>query len=85
MRQVLKVSDLIQKEEKKESKGIEFTHVLHETTGWSICVGFVGKGFTEDDIVYLGQSETHGDMFALYRKKYNDILIYKGHLNDGTY
>jgi hypothetical protein len=74
---------IIGEEPQKESKGIEFTHILNTLKGWTTTndkpsFNRIAK------IVYLGKCETDGDMFACYYDV-GVIVIYKGNLNDGTY
>ena len=64
----------------EESNPIEFTHYLSEAHGW---VRTENLSMEYDKIVYIGNDRGNGDMFVAYR--YNNILIYKGHLNSGKY
>jgi hypothetical protein len=71
---------IIGEEPKKESKGIEFTHYLNNSSGWNNAM----DEFSDvKKVVYLGKCSVDGDMFACYA---GDIIsIRKGNLNDGTY
>lgn len=72
---------IIGKESKKESKGIEFTHYLSISSGWT---GINQKMPNLNKVVYLGKCDADGDMFAGYFTS-GSITVYKGFLNDGTY
>ena len=83
MRKVIDVST----DEKESGKPVEFTHFLYGKQGW-VTSNAVFSLFNK--IIYLGKDRDDGDLFAAYNGKdaaYNgkDILIYKGHLNSGTY
>jgi len=75
MRKVIMIGE----EPKEESKGVEFTHELDN--GYNITNN---KPSEFNKIVYLGNCDTDGDMFAAYSKG-GCIYIYKGNLNNGTY
>lgn len=76
MREVIRIDG------KKESeKPVELTHVLTACyAGW-----VEGSAITSvfEKIVYLGNCQEDGDMFACYIG--GSIHIYKGHLNSGKY
>jgi hypothetical protein len=89
MKQVLKVSDLIQNEEKKESKGIELTHYKYFNTAgdWQKCSsdGELQR-IKENNVFFAHQRldpEMELDLFIAHFKSFT--VVYKGHLNDGTY
>jgi len=71
----------INEPEKSEGKGVEFTHCKDGVKGW---VKAISKPNNYGKVVYLGKCERDGDVFAAYNIIGN-ILIYKGHLNNGTY
>ena len=81
MKKALKVSDLIQTEE-KQSKDIEFTHELKTVCGWAETWVRPQETIIKN-IVYLGVCSVDGDIFAVYID--DTIRIFKGFLNDGTY
>ena len=80
MKNVIIIPEITGKE--KESKGVEFTHVLSGGSGWS--EEKIRKLSETEKIVYLGKCRVDGDMFAVYTLT-NIITIYKGHLNNGTF
>lgn len=79
MKKVIRIPEI--SGEKKEEKGIEFTHYLSGNSGWRTAHN---KPNEYDQIIYLGNDVSEGDMFAAY-DTINSILIYKGHLNNETY
>ena len=85
MKRALKVSDLIQIEE-KQSKGIELIDCQqHMTDGRMLEVGQSNDNYAV--IIYLGFNEYFNkDIFSCYRTKdLENPTIWFGHLNDGTY
>lgn len=62
--------------------GIVFTHYLNTTVGFEETEAKPNE-FTQ--ISYLGKCTVDGDMFAAKRTQNNSILVFKGHLNNGTY
>lgn len=62
---------------------LELTH--RKTNGWQKVERVTVKNYlhSADKVVYLGKCEEDGDMFALYTNGF--IMIFKGHLNSGTY
>jgi len=87
MKQVLKVSDLIQNEKKEETKGVEFTHHFGGGDLKHLPIDFrTWKPSQCDKIIYLGRNdeeEDNSELFAAYNGK--SISIFVGRLNDGTY
>lgn len=81
MKKAISIPELLAGEKQTESKGIEFTHYLDVTTGWVMINDSPSKYL---NIIYLGKCKVDGDMFYL-RNEDGNILIYKGHLNNGTY
>lgn len=77
MKKVIRIDKL---EDEKEDKGVEFTHYLRTDEGWKKTTD-IPNLFKK--LVYLGNCDEDGDMFAAYEGGY--IKIYKGHLNNGTY
>ena len=75
MRKVIMIGE----EPKEESKGVEFTHELDDEGYSHTC----HKPDEFNKVVYLGNCDAAGDMFAAYNDSY--IYIYKGNLNNGTY
>jgi hypothetical protein len=74
---------MIGEEPQKESKGVEFTHRFNDENGWGET--FINSNDEDiEKIVYLGKCKKDGDMFAVYFR-FKTIIIFKGHLNDGTY
>lgn len=63
-----------------EDKPIELTHALYGS-GWNTCEAEVDEEVNR--LVYLGNCEVDGDMFVAYTDEC--IIVYKGHLNNGTY
>lgn len=66
--------------EKKESKPIKITHSV-ATSGW---MENNKNNQKISNLTYLGKCNADGDMFVEHNR-YGAIIIYKGHLNDGTY
>lgn len=67
--------------EEKESSPIELTH-YQGSQGWLERRKFGRKSTCK--LTYLGKCQVDGDMFVDHHKD-GSIIIYKGHLNDGTY
>jgi hypothetical protein len=76
MREVIRIQDTAQVEEKP----VEFTHYLSPSAGW-MDAGWKPNAF--EKIVYLGNCNIDGDLFATYLN--GTISVYKGHLNSGKY
>lgn len=68
-------------EEPKGEKGVEFTHHLDGEDGWQET-GRKPSEYKKN--VYLGCCTYDGDMFAAYNDL-NEIVIFKGHLKNGTF
>ena len=78
MKKAISIPDLIAGEKSTEENGIEFTHA------YSTWIKTSDKPQDHTDIVYLGKCDTDGDMFSA-KDVLGNILIFKGHLNNGTY
>lgn len=75
------MKEVIRIDGKTESeKPVELTHVLTSNLGWR---GTVFHSCVFEKIVYLGNCQYDGDMFACYID--GVISVYKGHLNSGKY
>ena len=80
MKKAISIPELLSGET-KEGKGIEFTHYLNADMALE-KTSYIPSNFKT--VVYLGKCRTDGDMFCAI-DNYNDIRIFKGHLNNGTY
>lgn len=72
---------MIPEQPKEEKKPVEFTHFLDGDHGWT---RIDTKPSMYEKIIYLGKCNKDGDMFAVY-SAYDEIIIFKGHLNSGEY
>ena len=78
MRKVIRIDE----PKSEEKKPVEFTDCLTTSAGWEKTYIKPSDEDT-DEVVYLGECGSDGDMFAVY---YGDsIVIFKGHLNSGEY
>ena len=64
----------------ESEKPVEFTDCVDVDSGWIKTIS-EPKDFKK--IVYLGECDFDGDMFAVYN--HEEIQIFKGHLNSGKY
>jgi len=72
---------IIGEEPQKESKGIEFTHFLKSDETWSSV--FYNNPSEMKEIKSF--TDLNGNTIFLCTTYEEEKLIYKGHLNDGTY
>lgn len=80
MKKAISIPELLAGEKPTESKGIEFTHYLNSIDGeWENALD---KPQEYDKIAHIGKKDGI-DFFIAYFS--NSFLIYKGHLNNGTY
>lgn len=68
-------------EQTQERKRIELIDFLSSVKEWKRAEN---KPQDFKDITYLGKCDVDGDMFACV-SHCGQIIIYKGHLNDGTW
>lgn len=79
MKEVIRIDKIEENE-----KPVEFTKYLSRDKGWKDldkCFRFEPSHY--EKVLYLGESNIDGDMFACYYS--GRIDIFRGHLNSGKY
>ena len=71
----------INRDNVKDEKPVEFTHLLNIRDGWKPTVY---NPCQYEEVIYLGKCFSDGDMFAA-KDDEGYIHIFKGHLNSGKY
>lgn len=81
MKEVIRISEI---NEMKKEKPVELTGCLQSDGEIYEYDNFSTHKYKT--ILYLGNNEYHGDMFAAYTDEAgSDPVIFKGHLNSGKY